>query len=382
MMTKPRESMVPEATSTSPPLTNNVPIPAINPLLINMLTTSPSVPPPSKKTKKTAPSKKKVTQVLLVILQMRSRQHNKFSQALGLWQLLQTLWPWIPPQLFLTMQADLEEKLRSSKEKVIRKNQWEASASTPPLPKYSSLYLAKPYAVPNLEVTSESLWGARKFHFHLARPLLSKEMVAQYTRLADPYAAFTQIMKHINQRLCVSEASRPPGLDNSSLRYKMEGMKKTISFKNNLNLGLDKEYKDQKAKLEEEDKDAAKAWSIEKAQLEAEMDNLRVEKKAFQVRNEELEQAKKNEAIKASEVLTQVKKDAEIALASTVAKAETTRINFVNSTLRSFLSSRAYDKKVGSECEAYLHPLVSSTQGRFPDLVSLFNEEVIRRPDW
>ncbi|GAA0167948.1 hypothetical protein LIER_22780 [Lithospermum erythrorhizon] len=48
----------------------------------------------------------------------------------------------------------------------------------------SGLYLAKPYEVPNLEVTSKSPCGARKFHFHLAKPLVSKEMAAQYTPLA------------------------------------------------------------------------------------------------------------------------------------------------------------------------------------------------------
>ncbi|GAA0162188.1 hypothetical protein LIER_18334 [Lithospermum erythrorhizon] len=61
---KPRKCMIQEPSSISPPPTNNVHIPAINPLLKRMATTSPSVPLPSKKAKKMAPSKKKASQVL------------------------------------------------------------------------------------------------------------------------------------------------------------------------------------------------------------------------------------------------------------------------------------------------------------------------------
>ncbi|GAA0167947.1 hypothetical protein LIER_22779 [Lithospermum erythrorhizon] len=45
MKTKPRESVVPESISTSPPSTNNVLIPAIDPLLKRMATASLSMPP-------------------------------------------------------------------------------------------------------------------------------------------------------------------------------------------------------------------------------------------------------------------------------------------------------------------------------------------------
>ncbi|GAA0152848.1 hypothetical protein LIER_11223 [Lithospermum erythrorhizon] len=62
--TKPRESLVLEATSTSPPPTNSAPTPAINPLLKRMATVVPSASQPSKKAKKCGPPKKKATQVL------------------------------------------------------------------------------------------------------------------------------------------------------------------------------------------------------------------------------------------------------------------------------------------------------------------------------
>ncbi|GAA0175847.1 hypothetical protein LIER_28943 [Lithospermum erythrorhizon] len=229
---KTRESMIPEATSTSPP-TNIVPTPPINPLLKRMVTAAPTVPPPLKKAKKNAPPKKKIL----------AHDSSKLS---------------IPfPTPF--QKVALEEKVRLSKEKSVHPDEGEASAQVPQLPKCIGLYLAKPFEVPNLEVTSESPRGACKFHFHLAKPLLSKGVAAQYTPLVDPYATFTQAMKHINQAVngafVLVRRADHLALDNNSLRYKVEGMNKTISFKNNLNKELDKECKDQKAKLEKEAKD-------------------------------------------------------------------------------------------------------------------------------
>ncbi|GAA0151668.1 hypothetical protein LIER_10343 [Lithospermum erythrorhizon] len=190
-------------------------------------------------------------------------------------------------------QAVVEEEVLPSRGKSVLEAQGEeAGPSIPRFPKYLGLYLAKPYTIPNMEVMNDSPWGARKFHFHLANPLLSKELAAQFSDLVDPYATFAQSMKHINQR----------------------------------------------AKLEE--------------------------------------------AAKASEAVAQVKRNVDRALASAAVEAKSARIHFMNSTLLSFLSSPAYEKKVASECTAYLHSLVASTQGRFPDLAALFNEEAARRPDW
>ncbi|GAA0170331.1 hypothetical protein LIER_24619 [Lithospermum erythrorhizon] len=303
---KPRKSMVPEATSTSPPPTVNVSIPTINPLLKRMATASPSVLPPSKKAKKAAPSKKILTS-------------DSSYEELQVHEIPPTAEALAAPA---NVQVALEEKIRLSKAKAIRKDQEEASTSVPQLPKYTGLYLAKPYSVPNLEVTNESPWAVNGA-FVLAR-------------WADHLALY-----------------------NSSLRYKMEVMKKSVAFKNNLNLGLDKECKDQNPRLEEEAKRVEKLTR----ELAQERDLAKACQKAF-------------------EALAQAKRDAEMALASAAAQVETARFIFVNSTLRSFLSSPAYNKKVGCECATYIHSLVTSTQGRFPDLVSLSNEEVIRRPSW
>ncbi|GAA0139702.1 hypothetical protein LIER_35123 [Lithospermum erythrorhizon] len=230
--------------------------------------------------------------------------------------------------------------------------------------------------------------GARKFHFHLARPLLSKEMAAQYTLMVDPYAAFA--MKHINQvhfytntcsdtsyeislhdKFCVSLALNGAfalarqtdhlELDNNSLDYKMEGMKKAISFKNNLNKELIGSIED-------------KRQSSGRRPSEWRDYPRNLLKRGKLPRHDDI--------VKASEVLEQTIRDAEMALASAAAMAETARIQFANSTLRSFISSPAYEKKMGSECETYFHSLVASTSERFPDLIALFNEEMARPPDW
>ncbi|GAA0170792.1 hypothetical protein LIER_24976 [Lithospermum erythrorhizon] len=213
--TKPRESMIPEATSTSPPPTSVVHTPTINPLLKRMETVAPSVPPPQKKTKRTAPQKKKVLARDSSSVESPNREVQPTVGIVA------------TPTNVVTLDSSTTVFDHGVNRQREANENCEASAQVPQFPKYNGLYLAKPYEVPNLELTNESPWGARKFHFHLPKPLLSKEMAAQYTPLVDPYAAFAHAMKHINQ---------------------------AIGFKNNLDKGLDNECKDQKAKLEDEAK--------------------------------------------------------------------------------------------------------------------------------
>ncbi|GAA0152925.1 hypothetical protein LIER_11284 [Lithospermum erythrorhizon] len=311
--TKPSESMVPEATSTSPHLPSAiVPTPSINPMLKRM------------KAKKYFPSKKKTSQVLDRDSLEEETQSLEAQPATGtiapsptrvvnldssttvsdhdlarqgdvvvgptcLQEEFNAPFP-LRSSIPSTKKFALEEETRKTKVKAIRKDKVEASTLASPLLKYSRRYLETPYEVPNLEVTSDALWEDPKFHFHLARSLLSKNMGAQYTHLVDPYVAFAQSMKHITQR--------------------------TIAFKNSLNLGLDKECTAQKEKLEGQTKrvdelieeltkerDAAKAWSAEKIQLKAERDNLRAAKLSLQVCDEELKRAKIDEANKAFDAL-------------------------------------------------------------------------------
>ncbi|GAA0176380.1 hypothetical protein LIER_29385 [Lithospermum erythrorhizon] len=259
--TKPRESLIPEATSTSPSPTNRAPTQTINPLLKRMATSVPSASQPSKKAKKSAPPKKKATQVLARDSFGEESQAHRVQPAVGVLVHVSVNVVTLDSSTTISDQgqAALEVKVRLSKGKSIRKDQVEANASMSRLPKYTGMYLAKPYEVPNLE---------------------SMEYITQAVN--GSYVLASQVHK----------------------------------------------------------------------------------------------------ANTAFEALTQTKRDAETALASAAAKAEATRVQFANHTLGSFLHSPSYDNKVGSECAVYLHSLVCSTQGKFPDLVSLFNEERIRLPDW
>ncbi|GAA0155586.1 hypothetical protein LIER_13282 [Lithospermum erythrorhizon] len=70
------------------------------------------------------------------------------------------------------------------------------------LPGYLGKYVMTPYQIPNLEITDDAPWTSRKFHYHLAKPMLSKRMAAQYRPLQDPYAAMAVNGLHILARRC------------------------------------------------------------------------------------------------------------------------------------------------------------------------------------
>ncbi|GAA0153498.1 hypothetical protein LIER_11721 [Lithospermum erythrorhizon] len=44
-------------------------------------------------------------------------------------------------------------------------------------------------------------WNTRRFHFHAVKPLLNKKVVARYAPLKDPFIAFAQSAKHMNETL-------------------------------------------------------------------------------------------------------------------------------------------------------------------------------------
>ncbi|GAA0167648.1 hypothetical protein LIER_22531 [Lithospermum erythrorhizon] len=133
------------------------------------------------------------------------RQGDVSAYPLGLQEELNTPFP-IRSSSLPIQQVTLEEETRQMN-KSIHQDNWEASASVPPLSNYTGRYLATPYEVPpNLETINDS--------FVLVRQ-------------AD----------HLD-------------VGNNSLRYKMNVIKKTIAFKNSLNKGLDEECKAQKSELE------------------------------------------------------------------------------------------------------------------------------------
>ncbi|GAA0161414.1 hypothetical protein LIER_17738 [Lithospermum erythrorhizon] len=349
--TKPRESTVPEVASTSPSLSTVIPTPTIHPMLKRMAKDAPSTAAqPSKRDRKSASQGKKSTQVLAryspqettqslgteshmgpeaqpaareraslsatvvnldssttISDQGHSRQVEEDMGHLSLHEELNALFPSKPPAL-PDQQDTPEEETRRQKENAIRKDLGEASASIPPLPKYTGRYLATPYEVaPNLEITEDIPWEARKLHFHLARPLLSKKMAAQYTPLVDRYAAFAQAMKHMTQAIngsyVLARRVDHLAIDNNSLRYKGE-----------------------LAKVKEAAPEADKACVTERATLQANKDVLQTEKIVMQARYEELERAKTDESKKASEALDWAKKNAEATLSFTASQADVARI--------------------------------------------------------
>ncbi|GAA0142239.1 hypothetical protein LIER_03185 [Lithospermum erythrorhizon] len=96
------------------------------------------------------------------------------------------------------------------------------------------------------------------------------------------------------------------------------------------------------------EKEAAKAWAAERATLLAKRDDSRG-------RYIELERTR---------------------------AADITRVQFDSQKIREFLVSPNYAYKVNSECAAYFHSIAFDHKDRFPDLVTLFGEEKMNKPDW
>ncbi|GAA0160920.1 hypothetical protein LIER_17361 [Lithospermum erythrorhizon] len=116
---------------------------------------------------------------------------------------------------------------------------------------------------------------------------------------------------------------------------------------------------------------AIKAWADERAALIAEGDDSRA-------RYGELEQASAVDNRSATEALEQAIKERDAVLAS-VASA---RVQFTNYKKREFLNSPYYASKVNCECTAYFTTLALDYKDRFPDLVTLFDEEKASKADW
>ncbi|GAA0168193.1 hypothetical protein LIER_22963 [Lithospermum erythrorhizon] len=320
--TKPHASMVLEDTSTGPPSTTLL-TPSINPVLKRMATYAPSAASQfSKKAKKSTHPKKKANQVLDRDSSEEETPSPEVLPATGVVAHHHTTVVNLDSSTTISNQ-DLGRQL----DVVVGPLGFQEELSTP-FPIRSSTPFAQ-------QITLEVETRKGKDPCYGSRARIGSFVLA---RRGDHLA-----------------------IHNSSLRYKVNAMKKTPS-----RIPSTRELA--------KEGDVAKAWSVEKTNLQAERDNLQTENLSLQARCKELERAKVDESNKASEALDQAKRHAEITLASAATKVEAARIQFANDTLRSFLSSPAYDTKVGSECAAYLASLVTSTQGKFPDLVALFNE--------
>ncbi|GAA0156899.1 hypothetical protein LIER_14283 [Lithospermum erythrorhizon] len=150
---------------------------------------------------------------------------------------------------------------------------------------------------------------------------------------------------------------------NAHLGYQVEAQKKSLSVKTTLLKGLDskltslkkstetlsKTAEERAKRIEDltqelvEDKETAKAWDVERAELFAEND-------ASQACCKELELANVADASKASEALEHAKKEKDAALASVTSA----RVQFENQKLREFLNSPSYASKIHTNARSIL----------------------------
>ncbi|GAA0166797.1 hypothetical protein LIER_21872 [Lithospermum erythrorhizon] len=238
----------------------------------------------------------------------------------------------------------VEEPLHQKEGKAI------AAVQVPP---YDGRYLVPPYRLPNLEVTRETPSNSSRFHFHAVKPLLNKEVATRYAPLKDPFAAFAQTVKHINEALngAYVLAKRTDWLTHEYRVSKktIEILRKVIATNNKLFNGAKKdliaekeERAKQRAKLSKAaSAEAKKGWVAEKAQ-----------------------------------------KENEVALASVAAEAKSACADYARRTVHDFLRNPTYQKKVGRECVAYLTHVFTHRKGEFPDLVRVFEVEQKTYPIW
>ncbi|GAA0184736.1 hypothetical protein LIER_32024 [Lithospermum erythrorhizon] len=232
-----------------------------------------------------------------------------------------------------------------------------------PMLVYDGKYLENPFQIPNLEVSLNSPWNSRKFNYHLTRPLFSKQMAAQYKPLRDPYAALAQSMKHVLQAVngthILAKRAHHLARMNSALEYQLKCQKNAFSHKNTLLKGLDIERTNLKTELKD----------VERADLIS-------ERNASQTHYKELEQARVGDDLRATEALNQAKKERDAALASLTSSSTLATQN-----IREFLNSDQYASKIQSECAAYFATLPLDHKDRFPNLITLFNEEKVGKPN-
>ncbi|GAA0150996.1 hypothetical protein LIER_09812 [Lithospermum erythrorhizon] len=124
------------------------------------------------------------------------------------------------------------------------------------------------------------------------------------------------------------------------------------------------------AKEKEAAQEVEKSWVTEKADLISKRD-------ASQIRCKELEQARVADDLRADEAFNQDNKERDAVLAFVPASH-----NLATQKIREFLNSSKYESKIRSECDTYFDTLVLDHKDKFPDLITLFNEEKALRPDW
>ncbi|GAA0142752.1 hypothetical protein LIER_03580 [Lithospermum erythrorhizon] len=205
------------------------------------------------------------------------------------------------------------------------------------VPSYDGRYPVPPYRLPNLEVTREATWNTRRFHFHAAKTLLNKKVAARYAPLKDPFAVFAQTAKHINKAL---NGAYVLAKRTDRLTHEYRVLRKRLRLK--------------------------------EASAEA-------EKAQMQARYRDLEMSSAGDLERTTRVL---QKEKEVALASAAAEAKAARADYARRTVHDFLHNPIYQKKVGRECASYLTHVFTHRKGEFPDLVRVFEVEQETYPIW
>ncbi|GAA0157737.1 hypothetical protein LIER_43416 [Lithospermum erythrorhizon] len=343
---KPKESMVPSDFPPATPLPSSfVAIPQVRPILKRIASAFPTIA--SKSSKKTVPSKKASK-----VLARDSEEIETHSQGVGS-QVGLVIPKATAPTMVMEAPSPTPIALppaATPEEEVCHRE------GKPAMLAYDGKYLETPFQIPNLKVSLNSPWNARKFHYHLTRPLLSKKKAAQYKPLRDPYAALAQSMKHaiqaVNGTHILGRRADHLARVNSALECQLKYQKKAFSHKNILIKGLDNERTNLKtefeavtttveervekvdnlvlelAKEKEVAQDGAKSWDIERAKLISKRD-------ALLARYNELEQAKAADALRATEALDKTNKDRDAALASVAS------VQFVRQKIREFVFKRS-----------------------------------------
>ncbi|GAA0139653.1 hypothetical protein LIER_01154 [Lithospermum erythrorhizon] len=141
---------------------------------------------------------------------------------------LNTSFP-IPSKRPLSPVVEVQEVIPKE---VVRQEEGQANMVGPSYPVYDGRYLELPYTItPNLEVSGETSWTARKLHYHAIKPLLSKKAVNGTFVLASRAALLAR--------------------ESNNAHRQVDILKKRVATKNLLIKDKDKELSTKKLELEE-----------------------------------------------------------------------------------------------------------------------------------
>ncbi|GAA0169922.1 hypothetical protein LIER_24300 [Lithospermum erythrorhizon] len=178
------------------------------------------------------------------------------------------------------------------------------------------------------------------------------EPPAIYAPLRNPYAAFAQSAKQMNEVIATKNQL-------------FDGAKADLIAKWAECEKLPKAATERDQKLEAA---LAELKKVKAAAVEAEISWV-TKKAEMQARYEDLERTSVGDILKTTQLL---QKEKEMALASAAAKAKVARVEYAKRTIQDFLHSPNYSTKVGRECATYLTHVFTHGKEEFPKLVHIY----------